>query len=292
MAFQKTETGPVDDFFKLALEDTNTIHEAKPQGMKQVDASVQDTTGVTGERPPLGGVGAGINTNAKWLASLELSDAIAVWELFKSRVELHPKHRLSPAQVLTLTSLRAADSETVRTGQWYFHLVTCEVAGISSQRQHPRWQVRLDQGVLSVGYRLKMAISQGAWQTLCSYTSYLKVEAHHVAYNASPSRETAPIPSNVGVGGSISHFCDEIGCCKASHLEAAYAHKDNMARQRCSGIILLHFQGVIVQEVPCSHGQRQGLDLELQLLSSCVNKLNMIELSVHTHKTMNIIRSG
>ena len=167
-----------------------------------------------------------------------------------------------------------------------------EVADIGSQRQHPRWQVRLDQGVLSAGSRLKMAISPGAWQTLCGYTSYLKVEAHHVAYNASPRRETAPIPSNVGVGGSISHFCDEIGCCKASHLEATYAHRDNMARQRCSGIVLLHFQGVIVQEVPCSHGQRLGLGLESQLLSSCVNKLNLIELSVNTHRIMNIIQSG
>lgn len=260
--------------------------------MEQDGASTQDTTEVTRENTSLGQAVTGIDTNAKWLASLELSDAIALWELFKSRIELHPKHRLSPAQVLTLTSLRATDRETARTGHWYFNLVTCEVAGIGPQRQHPQWQVRLDQGVLSVGYRLKMAISQRARQTLCGYTSYLKVEAHHVAYNASPNRETAPIPSNVGAGGSISHFCDEIGCCKASHLEATYAHRDNMARQRCSGIVLLHFQGIIVQEVPCSHGQRPGLDLESQLLSSCVNKLNMIELSSDARRIMNIIQSS
>ncbi|KFY86873.1 hypothetical protein V498_07356 [Pseudogymnoascus sp. VKM F-4517 (FW-2822)] len=180
-----TDAGPMDDYFKPASEDTNTTRKAKPQGMKQVDACVQDSPGATGEKPPLGGTGTGINTNAKWLASLELSDAISRWELFKSRVKLNPKHRLSPAQVLTLTSLRASGA---RSGQWYLNLVTCEVAGIGSQCQHPRWQVRLDQGILSVGYQLKSAISQGAWQTLCSYTSYIKIEAHHVAYNASPIR--------------------------------------------------------------------------------------------------------
>jgi hypothetical protein len=143
-----------------------------------------------------------------------------------------------------------------------------------------------------VGYCLKKAISPEAWQVLRDYTSYLKVEAHHIAYNASLNRETAPIPSNVGAGGSISHLCDEIGCCKASHLEATRAHKDNMARQRCGGIILLHFQGVIVQEIPCPHGQRPGLDLESQLLRSCVNKLNMIELGDDICKIMNSIKSG
>ncbi|OBT95206.1 hypothetical protein VE01_07659 [Pseudogymnoascus verrucosus] len=145
----------MDNFSKSAREDTSTISAAKLQGIKQVGGGIQETTGATRGNPPPGEAGTGINTNAKWLASLKLSDAIALWELFKSRVELHPKHRLSPAQVLTLTSLRAADIETVRTGQWYFGLVTCEVADIGSQRQHPRWQVRLDQGVLSVG---------GCWQ--------------------------------------------------------------------------------------------------------------------------------
>lgn len=127
----------MDNFSKSAREDTSTISAAKLQGIKQVGGGIQETTGATRGNPPPGEAGTGINTNAKWLASLELSDAIALWELFKSRVELHPKHRLSPAQVLTLTSLRAADIETVRTGQWYFGLVTCEVADIGSQRQHP-----------------------------------------------------------------------------------------------------------------------------------------------------------
>lgn len=117
----------MDNFFKTAREDTSTIREVKPEGIKQVDASIQDKTGVTRGKNPPREAGTEIDTNAKWLASLELSDAVALWELFKSRVELHLKHRLSPAQVLTLTSLRGVDRETVRTGQWYFGPVRLHV---------------------------------------------------------------------------------------------------------------------------------------------------------------------
>ena len=124
----------------------------------------------------------------------------------------------------------------------------------------------LDAGPNSWGKQLKKAVSEEAWQTLTDYTSYLKVEAHHVAYNADNRRVTAPLPLNVGAGGSVSHLCDEGGCVKQSHLEATPIHKDNTDRQRCLGVVLLYFRGVIVKEVPCKHEKEQGKDLESGIL--------------------------
>lgn len=223
-----------------------------------------------------------INSNATWLAALSLADAQACWQLYKKLCKkLVKRCRLDPQEQVKLASLRAADPATGRDGKWYLEQITCEVvAGLkASSAGHPRWQVRLGQGPSSVGQRLKRVLSAGAWETLTAYTNYLKVEVHHVAYNADLRRETAPIPSNVGVGGSISHLCDERGCCKASHLEATPFHKDNMDRQRCPGIVLLHFKDVIIQEVPCEHGQKQGVSLESQLTSSCIQNIRLVEIS-------------
>jgi hypothetical protein len=120
----------------------------------------------------------------------------------------------------------------------------------------------------------------------------LRAGVHHVAYAAHPARAEAPIPENAGAGGSISHNCDTQGCCKIQHLEATPKHQDNMDRQRCSGVTLITYKGVIVQEIPCAHGKTTsllpgGLDLDAftaddialhnRIRTSCIG-LRVIEL--------------
>lgn len=283
----KVEEGPMDRFFKkrAAAQDESSSEGKVEEGLgtrtAQEEEVVQDETiAEASAMKPIGLGNLAVNSNATWLAAMTLPDAQACWKLYRSCKGVRNKCRLDPQQQEKLTSLRAVDPATGRNGKWYLQHITCEVAELeASSSGHPRWQVRLEEGPLSVGQRLKRTISARAWESLIAYTKYLKVEVHHVAYNADLRRETAPIPSNVGAGGSISHLCDEVGCCKASHLEATPIHKDNLDRQRCTGILLLHFKDVIVQEVPCSHGQKRGTDLESQLTSSCVQHIQLVEIS-------------
>lgn len=92
----------MDDPSKPAVEDTNMDREANLQEMTQGGANIQGITGATGSQNSFGRGVAKIQTNSKWLASLELSDATELWKLFKSCVRLSPKHRLLPEQVLTI----------------------------------------------------------------------------------------------------------------------------------------------------------------------------------------------
>jgi hypothetical protein len=217
-----------------------------------------------------------VTPNAEWLAGLSMEDAKAVYKVFRGAVAVKEKYQLGGADKAILSSLKAVSG--VRDGPWYTEHVKCLIANISTPTgQHPRWQVRLNAGLSSLGQTLKQAISAKAWATLTGYTSYLKVEAHHVAYNADDRRVTAPLPLNVGAGGSLSHLCDECGCVKPPHLEATPVHKDNMNRQRCLGIVLLYFQDTIVKEIPCKHGIERGSDLESGILASCT-KVRLIEI--------------
>jgi hypothetical protein len=220
------------------------------------------------------------NWTASFLNSLSCGEAQAILKLMRSGGRTAVKHQVSE-EILTMMSALRASGDSTRDGLWYADHCTCEVFKTSdSTSSHPRWQVRLDAGVESIGGRLKACLSKGAWETLTSQTKYWKPNAHHVAYNANSQRAAVPLPLNVGAGGSISHLCDERGCIKGTHLEATLIHKDNLVRQRCTGVLLIHFQGVIVKEVPCLHGvkQSQGGDFESSILKSCV-KVTLLELS-------------
>lgn len=79
MGFHKAEAGPIDNFFKSAREETSTICEAEPQGIKQDGGSIKVTTGAGGKKVSPRQAGTVIDTNAKWLASLEPLDCLVLF---------------------------------------------------------------------------------------------------------------------------------------------------------------------------------------------------------------------
>ncbi|TGO44620.1 hypothetical protein BOTNAR_0780g00010 [Botryotinia narcissicola] len=216
---------------------------------------------------------------AKWLRSLSLEDAKAVFEVMCAVTSQAAKHQVSEEDRGILASLQAVPGES-RDGSWYVKWSTCTVATVKSGVSHPRWQVKLP-GKSSVGAKLKSSLTSGAWETLLrDCGNKLRVGYHHVSYNADPRRGAVPLPLGLGAGASLSHLCDEQGCFDEQHLEASTVHKDNMDRQRCSGVLLLHFDGIIVKEVPCLHGKEKESSgsLEAKIRASCI-KVRLLEIS-------------
>lgn len=179
-----------------------------------------------------------------------------------------------------LLSLRGLEDGSTHDGWWWANLTSCEVVGISSGADHPRWQIDIDgAGIASNMTLVKGILSEHSLDSLkASATTgakkVVKLPCHHVAYNADLSRrDTAPLPLNAGAGGSLSHLCDRKGCVRASHLEVANEHASNLQRQRCQGPSLLVFRGVIVQETSCVHAQ--GATELARLQNSCLGSLRL-----------------
>ena len=215
---------------------------------------------------------------AVYLAGLSMADAKALYHVMMSNVKVFRKVRLDAETVVMLETLDNAVNPS-RPGTWYLNHVTCSIAEFDPSKQvagqqkpgHTRFQVKMGQGPSSRVGQIKAALSPEAWETFAGLsTTSVKIFHHHIAYNADLRREAAPLPANVGVGASISHLCDEANCITQSHLEATTVHKDNMDRQRCTGIRLLCFRGFIVDEVPCPHGRKLGATPDAQILASCL----------------------
>jgi hypothetical protein len=216
---------------------------------------------------------------ASWLRSLTLEEANHLYRVCIAGKSLTSLSQVSESDRAVLARLRAGPASEGRDGAWYTAWSTCKVVATKEKgSSHPRAQVKLDQGANSLGGQLKAGLSNKAWETLTQHTSVLKIGYHILAYNALPERDVAPVPLNLGAGGSISHPCDQRGC--VDHLEATPVHKDNMDRQRCSGVLVMHFRDAIIAEVPCGHGKDRGKDgsLEVQLKKSCI-KVSLYELT-------------
>lgn len=183
-----------------------------------------------------------------------------------------------------LKSLAARDGD-LRTGLWWFNLVECEVVVSTAKgKDHWRWQVKLEAGPDSVAAKLRRTVGKEAWKSLTSQNSTLfKIGAHILSYAASDRFDLKPIPLNVGSGGSISHLCDRNSCINQKHLVATEVHKDNLDRQRCLGVLILHINGSIVSERPCKHSgvgklsDASAEELHNYLLNSCM-RVNLQEL--------------
>ncbi len=198
---------------------------------------------------------------ARWLRSLTLEQSQGLWKVFSTVMDgkLSDKLALPESEIAMLRSLKAKP-DTGRDGQWYASWSTCKVVTASADKKsHYRWQIDITAGARSVGSKVRLAIGDERWQALILLVSparQVKLQAHHVAYNALSIRANRPLPLNCGTGGSISHPCDTNSC--LVHLESTPVHKDNMDRQRCPGIILTCFRGFIIKETPCLHGMKLG----------------------------------
>lgn len=165
-------------------------------------------------------------------------------------------------------------------GAGWVKFATCErIDGwrCGNAGSHARWQPRViskgrQPAVSTVGGRIKAALSSEDWEKLCSVvpqgaTGQLKLGVHLIAYGASEKSTVTPIPLDRGKGSSLSHHCDQQRCISSQHISVASHHVDNLARQRCPGVVLICFNGNIVEERPCVHAC--GASLEERLGDSC-----------------------
>jgi len=221
---------------------------------------------------------------AGYLRDLSMEDALALKTLMVQEGKFSYKVQATPEDIQKLQTLVGQPMlDTGRDGAWYLNIVTCKIWDTKqSGSDHPRWQVKMTgSGFDTRKARIKQVLSKSAWETLlATFPVTFKPAVHHIAYNADPRREAAPLPLNVGAGGSVSHPCDERGC--IAHLESTPVHGDNMDKQRCKGITLICFKGFIIQEVPCAHGECAtplvGEELfEAKILASC-RKVRLLEL--------------
>jgi len=130
----------------------------------------------------------------------------------------------------------------------------------------------------SVGGKVRRILLENEWNALVGLGGVggqVKLFCH-IAYAASALMVTANLPLNNGHGGSVSHHCDEIGCTTPEHLSTAVFHVDNLARQRCLGVMLIIYNNYILVERPCSHGL--GGSPSARLRSSC-RKVEVVCLS-------------
>lgn len=224
------------------------------------------------------------SVNAGWLNGLALGEAQRLHNLLVTRSGSHTVYGLPDADVQELVSCTNV-VDFNRNGQFYRSFITCSVVALthSDSANHPRYQIDVGAtGVNSLANAVKAVMSNGSWQAFKALANnessrqQIKILCHHVAYNASPIRVSAPIPQDVGSGGSISHLCDRQGCVERSHLEATPAHVDNMARQRCEGVTLVLYAGAIIMESPCSHGMGKG-SRQAEIDASC-RKIRLVRL--------------
>lgn len=180
-------------------------------------------------------------------------------------------------------------------GNWWLSLLQCEVIELSTS-DHPRWQIDVQATGRSANMtELRAILSPGAIRTFESLATsgskkVVRLQCHHVAYNADPARRvTAPIPVDVGAGASISHLCDRRGCIRAGHLETANEHITNLDRQRCRGAWVLVYRNTIIMERPCGHGR--GENVEETLRNSCLSSLQVDVLTDESAETVAALRS-
>ncbi len=140
--------------------------------------------------------------------------------------------------------------DPTRTGSWFLHVTSClmtALGGLSKQYRHPQWQfsvagIRGD-GVLQ---ELEKEMSTEALEKLKAspnkprtHRPQARFYLHEIAYAADcrASRGNPhKIPNNKTTrGGGISHLCDQLGCMKQEHLEAAWSHRDQHCTTGMSG---------------------------------------------------------
>lgn len=188
-----------------------------------------------------------------------------------------------------------------RDGAWYKNWSACKTVGIQVKGRHPQLQVKTSTGT-GVAASIRAVVGHEKFRILHEEAATgekgnknWRPQAHHIAVNARPDRLDFVLPENLGLGSSISHQCDSLGCVRVEHLERPSGHKKNMDRQRCLGVRLIVFMGEIVEDCPCPHGSSdaddawiKGLDLEtvpaverekhFRILNSCIG-ISVTELS-------------
>ena len=227
----------------------------------------------------------------KWLNRLSAQEAKALCKLMRMVMDASELQQISGGN--PPGPLGCLPQNEPRTGEWYERWVTCYVvhSGSDPGTSHTRWapKVVVPGTVLTpeapkrtsshwVARLMSQRLEPQKWLKLKQLSApsngTVKIPCHHLAFRA--YYPDIPLPTTLGSGSSISHLCDTPGCARGAHLELANQHRDNLARQRCTGVTLVAVGDMIVQEVPCSHGSG---NTTAELIKTSCRKIKMVWLS-------------
>jgi hypothetical protein len=178
-----------------------------------------------------------------------------------------------------LAQLRGNDLATFcPAGPFWVDWARCDLVGLATtDGGHPRWQPRVKTAasgltpasLTSLGQQVKSVLTEAHWEQLKQNGSQAKIQCHHLAVRCSTGHPL--LPALLGAGSSVSHLCDQLGCARPEHLEISASHIDNLSRQRCRGVTLMVYDGVITYVIPCTHGSLSGSvgQLEEEIMGSC-----------------------
>jgi hypothetical protein len=216
--------------------------------------------------PPKPSTSSGVYT---WLNSLSDEEAVALHRTVNGP-KIDRKVFLPSSIISRLSACKNAQSSE-RTGQFYVDWLECHISTIAPNKNgskdpgHPRAKITIPkrQSVASATYReLSSAISVDKMQALdrlapkgvANKADQVRIGVHHIAYNSARDRPNFQSLEQCGLGASVSHLCDRVGCCRPEHCEFVTKHSDNSRRQRCRGIVLVvDASDNIIKEQPCLH---------------------------------------
>jgi hypothetical protein len=216
-----------------------------------------------------------------WLTSLSHPEAISFWDFVKSKAGVKESIPVDvPADLGLYESLDGGWSGV----EWRAWLGCSIVTLIKPDTKYPRFQVNFNtdpsqpgiptpnkrqKGEIPLGALVKKLFNGGAaWQSFKALAGNeakagtkrtVKIATHHIAYRAKvglaalSGNEVEPLPPGAGSGSSVSHLCDNPLCANFAHLVAAPTHRENMDRQRCTGVTLIVVEGVIIDVLHCQH---------------------------------------
>lgn len=199
-----------------------------------------------------------------WLNSLSDDEAIALHTIVNGPKIDRKVYLPSPIISRLLACQNPQSSE--RTGQFYVDWLECHISTIAPNKNgskdlgHPRAKITIPMkpSTASATYRkLSSAISADKMEVLNDLFvkgDQVRVGVHHIAYNAARNRHNFQSLEQCGLGASVSHLCDRVGCCRPEHCEFVTKHGDNSCRQRCRGMVLVvDASDNIIKEQPCIH---------------------------------------
>ncbi len=203
-------------------------------------------------------------------------------------VEVRPKANAIEWTGLALNLEWMQSVHIERSGAWWLDWVTCwettREPSAATSGAYPRWNVRVRKQATRVPNDLSQQLLAQVFDGQEESLAYIRLMAdnssaqhrfplHHVALRAKDNHPV--LPSTLGQASSVSHLCDNHLCCRREHIELTMQHVDNMARQRCSGVVLTHLDGTILQELPCPHASG---DSHLERIGTSCRRLRLQQM--------------
>lgn len=254
------------------------------------------------------------NANAAWLRSLSTESAYKLYKLMVDNAQVYDTVLVEGVELPADFDDYVALDDTIgsyRTGREWRKFASCLVfteessgiewassnSGVRYARFQFNWKKSADgswttpskrfRGQAPILKRVQDVLTESEWSAFRDAflpespdkaAISVKILCHHIAYNHIAKQNPGvypPLPENLGAGSSISHLCDS-ACVTTAHLVAAGEHSQNLARQRCPGVVLLCKSGVILQVVDCPHFRRDENGIVAE--PNCV-RIKVIELA-------------